>query len=398
MKLVRLILVIAKDVFVEVLIGRFPGADYGNALIGMKGRLSPFLNVAQRQKIFSRSLKIHRFSSKWLGNDPEENDRTPSANIDRIRIAKNTIVSHSSSFSIGYTCFNNKWKAMRQCCVELGGEKFGVTIDSLLTSSFNCDSEQQISELVRNLKENDLQFERSLYKIEDLIRQLIDSIHRGQSCEERETTTHIEECKRNTIDRWVKHINRGNTADNARSECKMKSLELANVIKVLEIPIELGPDRKLNTQMLLSKELLRFYNVKHYWNDAVMNVIKLQSRLSMERQEEEKQKDDTVKSLKSDLQKKVSTIESIFSQVDMESVFLYHIDNEEYKDDKPEDELTDIIYKRENENMSDKDTVDKTVSGVEEDLENVQNYQQKTKLDDERLVKTITREKNLASL
>lgn len=76
---------------------------------------------------------------------------------------------------------------------------------------------------------------------------------------------------------------------------------------------------------------------------------------------------------------------------------LYHSDNEEYKDDKPEDELTEIIYKRENENISDKDTVDKTLSGVE-DLENVQNYQRKTKLDDERLVKTITREKNLASL
>ncbi|VDI43193.1 Hypothetical predicted protein [Mytilus galloprovincialis] len=337
MKLVRLILVIGKDVFVEVLIGRFPGADYGNALIGMKGRLSPFLNVAQRQKIFPEASKytgnlsdldisllyiilrnlntIASHRNGW-GNDPEDNDRTPSANIDRIRIAKNTIVSHSSSFSIGYTCFNNKWKAMRQCCVELGGEKFGVTIDSLLTSSFNCDSEQQISELVRNLKENDLQFERSLYKIEDLIRQLIDSIHRGQSCEERETTTHIEDCctsvelniegnnlpckteVKTKLDQYEnKDISQTSVTDGSIIIClemfssafqkfgyflavidgllqhifpAVSSVEdeIVEVIKISvqlfekfeEIPIELGPDRKLNTQMLLSKELLRFQN------------------------------------------------------------------------------------------------------------------------------------------
>lgn len=187
MKLVRLILVVAKNVLVDVLIVRFHGADYGNALKGMESRLSPFLNVAQRQKIFPEASKytgnlsdmdisllyiilrnlntIAAHQNGW-GNDPEENDRTPSANIDRIRIAKNTIVSHSSSFSIGYTYFNNNWKAMRQCCVELGGEKYGVTIDILLTSSIDCESEQQIAELVRNLKENDLQFERSLNKIE----------------------------------------------------------------------------------------------------------------------------------------------------------------------------------------------------------------------------------------
>lgn len=72
---------------------------------------------------------------------------------------------------------------------------------------------------------------------------------------------------------------------------------------------------------------------------------------------------------------------------------LYHSDIKEYKDDKPADKSAEVIYKRENENIN-----DKTVSGDDEDLENGQNQQKKSKSDDERSVKTITREKNLASL
>lgn len=187
MKLIFLIQDISKDVLVEILKGRLPGADYGNALKGMKQRLFPLLNGHQIQLLYPEDSKykgdfsdidisllylilrnlgtIPPHKNGW-GKDPEECDQSMSANIDRIRIAKNFIVSHLGKCSIGYTEFHNRWKAIRQCCVVLGGQKFEERIDTLLTSASNCDLEQQISEDLNSLTENDVQIERHSSKIE----------------------------------------------------------------------------------------------------------------------------------------------------------------------------------------------------------------------------------------
>lgn len=177
LRFVNLIQEVAKAVLVEVLKKRFPGANFGNALNGMKTRLLPFLNGYQEQLLYPDGSKYAGDLSemdisllyiilrnhgtigphqKGWGKDPEEHDNSVSANIDRIRIAKNIIVSHSSNCLLGHAEFNKRWTEIRQCCVELGGEKYEEIIDNLLTSSFNSDLEQQFAKKLENLKEMDM--------------------------------------------------------------------------------------------------------------------------------------------------------------------------------------------------------------------------------------------------
>lgn len=167
LKFVCLIQDIAKNVLVGVLKRRLPGANFGNTLNGMKQRLLPFLNSNQEQLVYPDGLKyagdltdmdvsllyiilrnlgtICPHQNGW-DKEPEEYDHSISANIDRIRMAKNMIVSHSSNCLLGYAEFNNQWETIRRCCVELGGEQCEEIIDTLLTSTFNSDLEQQFSE------------------------------------------------------------------------------------------------------------------------------------------------------------------------------------------------------------------------------------------------------------
>lgn len=177
LRFVNLIQEVAKNVLVEVLKERLPGANYGDALHGMKNRLSPFLNGYQEQLLYPDGSKYAGDLSemdisllyiilrnhgticphqKGWGKDPEEHDNSISANIDRIRIAKNIIVSHSSNCLLGHAEFNKRWTVIRQCCVELGGEQYEEIIDNLLTSTFNSDLEQQFTEKLENLKEMDM--------------------------------------------------------------------------------------------------------------------------------------------------------------------------------------------------------------------------------------------------
>lgn len=177
LRFVNLIQEVAKTVLVEVLKKRLPGANFGNALNGMKKRLLPFLNGYQEQLLYPdgskyagdlsemdisllyiilRNLGTIGPHQKGWGKDPEEHDNSISANIDRIRIAKNIIVSHSSKCLLGHEEFNKRWTVIRKCCVELGGGQYEEIIDNLLTSTFNSDLEQQFSEKLEKLKEMDM--------------------------------------------------------------------------------------------------------------------------------------------------------------------------------------------------------------------------------------------------
>lgn len=178
---------VAKNVLVGVLKERLHGANFGNTLNGMKDRLLPFLNGYQVQLLYPdgsqyagdlfdmdvsllyiilRNLgTICPHENGW-GREPEENDSSVSAHMERIRIAKNIIVSHSSNCLLRYAEFDKTWKVIRQCCVKLGGEQYEVIIDNLLSSTFNSDLEQQFSEKLETLKEMDVQSERHYTKLE----------------------------------------------------------------------------------------------------------------------------------------------------------------------------------------------------------------------------------------
>ncbi|VDI36127.1 Hypothetical predicted protein [Mytilus galloprovincialis] len=179
----------------------------------MKKRLLPLLNSYQIQKLYPEDSKytgdlsdmdisllyiilrnigtICPHQNGW-GKEPEDDDRSISANIDRIRIAKNAIVSHSSNYSIEYIEFRNIWTAMRQCCVDLGGERYKERIDVLLTSLLNCDLEQQMCEIFESLKEQDLQNERHSRRLEEVVEcltQLSDYVKKKHPFVGRETST-----------------------------------------------------------------------------------------------------------------------------------------------------------------------------------------------------------------
>lgn len=183
---------VAKDVLVEVLKERLPGADYGYALNGMKSRLEPLLNYSQVHLLYPdgdskytgdfsdidvsllyiilRNLgTICPHQNGW-GKDPNADDRSISANIDRIRIEKNVIVSHSSNCSVGTEEFNKIWGGMRQTCVDLGGQMFEEKIDTLLTLAFNFDLEQQLHEEIIKLKENDIQNIKNTRRLEGKVK------------------------------------------------------------------------------------------------------------------------------------------------------------------------------------------------------------------------------------
>lgn len=182
---------VAKDVLVEVLKGRLPKADFGFALNGMKSRLFPLLNDSQVQLLYPDDSKytgdlsdidvsllyiilrnlgtICPHQNGW-GKDPNIDDRSISANIDRIRIAKNVIVSHSSTCSVETEDFNKIWGDMRQTCVDLGGQMYEGKIDTLLTTAFNFDLEQQLHEEILKLKENDMQNMKNTRRFEGTVK------------------------------------------------------------------------------------------------------------------------------------------------------------------------------------------------------------------------------------
>lgn len=174
--MVQLITDIARDVLVEILKIRLPGCDFGQAFIGMKKRMLPHLNNNERQLLYPDNAKysgdlndlditvlyiilrnistICPHQNGW-GHTPEDNDRSVSANIDRIRIMKNKFVSHSSTYSLTETEFLTTWKEIRQCIIELGGNDYTKRIDYLLTSEINPVIETELSIALEKLKESD---------------------------------------------------------------------------------------------------------------------------------------------------------------------------------------------------------------------------------------------------
>ncbi|CAG2236836.1 unnamed protein product [Mytilus edulis] len=188
LKVVQLITNIAKDVLVDVLKARLSSANFGYALNGMKNRILPQLNNYGRHLLYpdvssySGDLSdldisllyiilrnfntISPHSNGW-GNMPKDDDRTLSANIDRIRFYKNKYVSHCSNQSLDEHDFLKIWKEIRQCIIELGAAEYKSKIDFLFTSEINPVMEQELLNTLRRLKETEEQYESYYFKIKE---------------------------------------------------------------------------------------------------------------------------------------------------------------------------------------------------------------------------------------
>ncbi|CAG2234365.1 unnamed protein product [Mytilus edulis] len=158
LKLVQLITNIARNVLVDVLKGRLPETTVGYSFNGMKNRILPLLNEQERQVLYPdnsyykgdlsdldislmytilRNLNTICPHTNGWGNMPKDDDKDMSANIERIRIFKNKLVSHHPKCSVDTEEFQQTWTEIRACIIQLGGSEYIKTIDNLLTSEIN---------------------------------------------------------------------------------------------------------------------------------------------------------------------------------------------------------------------------------------------------------------------
>ncbi|VDI60465.1 Hypothetical predicted protein [Mytilus galloprovincialis] len=154
----------------------------------MKKRILPQLDNKERQLLYPDNSKysgdltdldisllyviLRNFNTicpqkNGWGNNPEDNDRSISANIDRIRIMKNNYVSHSSNRTLQETEFLIKWKEIRQCIIELGGNLYSERIDHMLTSEINPVIENELCITLEKLKESDRERERMTIRLDE---------------------------------------------------------------------------------------------------------------------------------------------------------------------------------------------------------------------------------------
>lgn len=82
--------------------------------------------------------KIPRHKNGW-GRDPQAGDNSIAACIERIRLQRNSMIAHSTCM-VEDTKFQDSWRQLRYCIVEIekqlfGGDLFQRCIDSL----YSCD-------------------------------------------------------------------------------------------------------------------------------------------------------------------------------------------------------------------------------------------------------------------
>lgn len=101
--------------------------------------------------------QIQPHANTW-GNDPDQGDRSVSANIERIRLRRNELC-HNSDFKISNTDFNNKWQEIFDTVKELenyAGFSTGNQDAVLNIKTCSMDPEQEsnyIKELLVLIKE-----------------------------------------------------------------------------------------------------------------------------------------------------------------------------------------------------------------------------------------------------
>lgn len=191
LKIVQLITGIAKDGLVVVLKERLPLTDYGEAFIGMRGRIYPLLDNRERQLLFPDQSKysgnlsdldigllyiilrnintICPHKTGW-GQKPKDDDRSLSANIDRIRFMKNKYVSHSSKCSLNERKFLKLWKNIGKCISELGDTEYKYEYEQkiarLFTTEMNPVLENELITVHKTYMDSERQKQRMIDMLE----------------------------------------------------------------------------------------------------------------------------------------------------------------------------------------------------------------------------------------
>lgn len=160
------------------------------ALNAMKNRIRPQLNNHECQLLYPdgssysgdlshldisliytilRNLNTILPHSNYWGHLPNDDDRSLSANIERIRIFNNMYVTHCSNRFLDKQDFLICWQKIRQCIIELGGAEYKSKIDSLLTSEINPLMEHELFDTLKRVKETERQNEWNYMSLEGMI-------------------------------------------------------------------------------------------------------------------------------------------------------------------------------------------------------------------------------------
>lgn len=195
LKLVQLITEIARDVLADVLKERIPSGSFGVTFNGMKTKILPLLDNHGCQLLYPdnsnykgdlsdmditllyiilRNLStIGPHTNEW-GNRPNDDDRCLSANIDRIRIAKNMFVSHRSKHLLNTEDFWKVWKDIRQCIIEIATPLTSCTdysdrIDHLLASEIDPMAEIQLRNAYERETNGQIRLERKIMCVQGTV-------------------------------------------------------------------------------------------------------------------------------------------------------------------------------------------------------------------------------------
>ncbi|XP_061196856.1 uncharacterized protein LOC133205130 [Saccostrea echinata] len=132
------------------------------------------MDITQLYTLLRNICNIPPHSNGW-GNDPDPNDRSLSANIDRIRSARNQCV-HSSSPSLSNADFTSIWSTIRSAVVDMdtflnNGKKYEKEVDFLRHETMDPAGEKYYREQLRKQVEEDHQKEKENSKrIDELIK------------------------------------------------------------------------------------------------------------------------------------------------------------------------------------------------------------------------------------
>lgn len=190
MKIVQLITSIGKLALVDVLKRQLPSANFGYFFNGMKHRLTLYLDKRECQLLYPdnsiyngdlsdldisllyiilRNLNTIAPHENYWGIIPNDDDRSLSANIDRLRIFKNEYVSHCAKYSSNEVDFLRTWKQISQCIIELGGEEYNQKVDVLFTSAVDPLMELELVCNAREKFEESKRDERKFINLKGII-------------------------------------------------------------------------------------------------------------------------------------------------------------------------------------------------------------------------------------
>ncbi|KAK3082694.1 hypothetical protein FSP39_002798 [Pinctada imbricata] len=116
------------------------------------------MDISLLYTLLRNICNIPAHTNGW-GNDPNPNNVSLSANIERIRSSRN-VVGHSLSYKVSYTEFNDMWSTIRLAVVEIdkylnNNSKYEKAVDFLKSETMDPEMEKEFEERLHKQMEEE---------------------------------------------------------------------------------------------------------------------------------------------------------------------------------------------------------------------------------------------------